>query len=474
MAKIYQTPGVYIEETSHLFPSIAQVETAIPVFIGYTEKSEEEGAALPSEIIDGITVTLPRRVTSLTEYEQYFGRDTLQAITVQINEAYTPVARLLKSVSQKQSIVVTASAVATMYNHMQVYFGNGGINCFIICVGYSATGSIAAANLLAGLKMAGSYSEPTLTVIPQVNQLPVVNDASTVYDTALQQATDLKDRFVLLDCYDDNPDNIVSLTGVDNLQYGAAYHPYLQFSFSNIISTDDLAAVKIILTKTSATGKEESTTVGFADLTADVQALVSSEIKKQNIILPPCSAMVGVYTRIDQTLGVWKSPANVSLQMINGLTKQINDADQDKLINPLTGKSVNAIRFFINRGIMVWGARTLDAYNNDWRYISVRRLFIMIEESAKNATSAFVSEPNNTTTWLKLQSMVENFLTVLWRAGALQGSKPQDAFYTAVGIGKTMTALDILNGQLIMEIGVAAIRPAEFIIIRFTQQMAQS
>lgn len=475
MAKTYQTPGVYIEEIPHSYPGIVQAETAIPVFIGYTEKAGEEGAVLPSEIIDGTTVTLPKRITSLAEYEQYFGRDLPRPITVQIDETYTAGSRLLKSPLLKRSIAVTVSSVPTMYNHMQVYFYNGGDNCFIISVGNEATDSVTAGNLLAGLKMAGRYDEPTLIVIPQVNQLPVVNDSCTVYDAALQQAADLKDRFVLLDCYDDNPDNIRDYTGVANLQYGAAYHPYLQFSFGYIITTDDLAGVKITLNKTLANGKKESTTIEYAELTADVQTLVSSEVKKQNVILPPCSAMAGVYTKVDQTSGVWKAPANVGLQLINGLTKQLTNLEQEKLnVDPLTGKSINVIRFFTGKGILVWGARTLDGNSNKWRYISVRRLLIMIENSAKTGTAAFVFEPNNNVIWIKIQGMIENFLTMLWHEGALQGAKPQDAFYTAVGLGKTMTALDILEGRLIIEIGIAAVRPAEFIIIRFTQQMAQS
>ncbi len=139
-----------------------------------------------------------------------------------------------------------------------------------------------------------------------------------------------------------------------------------------------------------------------------------------------------------------------------------------------TGKSVNAIRSFTGKGPLVWGARTLAGNDNEWRYVSVRRLFIFVEESVKKATEAFVFEPNDANTWVKIQAMIENFLTTLWRQGALQGVKPEHAFYVAVGLGKTMTALDILEGRMIIEIGMAAVRPAEFIILRFSHKMAES
>ncbi|HVV54769.1 MAG TPA: phage tail sheath C-terminal domain-containing protein, partial [Mucilaginibacter sp.] len=143
-------------------------------------------------------------------------------------------------------------------------------------------------------------------------------------------------------------------------------------------------------------------------------------------------------------------------------------------VDTLAGKSINAIRAFTGRGILVWGGRTLAGNDNDWRYISVRRFAIMVEQSCKNAAGSFVFEPNDANTWAKVQGMIENFLTLQWRAGALQGAKPSDAFYVSVGLNKTMSAIDILEGRMIVEIGMAIVHPAEFIILRFSQMMAQS
>jgi phage tail sheath protein FI len=156
-------------------------------------------------------------------------------------------------------------------------------------------------------------------------------------------------------------------------------------------------------------------------------------------------------------------------------TIPFTNLEQDLMnVDVTAGKSVNAIRPFLGKGTMVWGARTLAGNDNEWRYINVRRLFIFVEESVNKATAQFVFEPNEANTWVKVQAMIENFLTTLWRAGALQGSKPEAAFYVAVGLGKTMTALDILEGRMIVEVGLAAVRPAEFIILRFSHVMPTS
>ncbi len=138
------------------------------------------------------------------------------------------------------------------------------------------------------------------------------------------------------------------------------------------------------------------------------------------------------------------------------------------------GKSINAIRTFTGKGTLVWGARTLAGNDNEWRYISVRRFCNMVEESCKKSTAFIVFEPNDVNTWVRLQAMIENFLTVQWSNGALQGTKPEHAFYVAVGLNKTMTDQDIADEKMIVEIGMAVVRPAEFVILRFTHAMQTS
>lgn len=155
-------------------------------------------------------------------------------------------------------------------------------------------------------------------------------------------------------------------------------------------------------------------------------------------------------------------------------TVNITHEQQEDLNIHTSGKSINAIRPFAGKGILVWGARTLAGNDNEWRYIPVRRFFNMAEESIKKATEQFVFEPNDKNTWVKVRAMIENFLTLQWRAGALSGAKPEQAFFVRVGLGETMTAQDILEGRMNIEIGMAVVRPAEFIILKFSHKMQEA
>nr|MBI1230877.1 phage tail protein [Cytophagales bacterium] len=198
-------------------------------------------------------------------------------------------------------------------------------------------------------------------------------------------------------------------------------------------------------------------------------------INKLRVVLPPSSAVAGVYARVDGNRGVWYAPANVSLNYVVKPTVKITNEMQDRLnVDATSGKSINAIRTFTGKGTLVWGARTLAGNDNEWRYVSVRRFFNMVEESVKKATEQFVFEPNDANTWVKVRAMIENFLILQWRAGALAGAKPEHAFYVRVALGQTMTAMDILNGIMNVEIGLAVVRPAEFIILKFSHKMQES
>jgi hypothetical protein len=193
------------------------------------------------------------------------------------------------------------------------------------------------------------------------------------------------------------------------------------------------------------------------------------------MILPPGAAVAGVYASVDSNRGVWKAPANFSLSSVLAPYFLISAQDQESLnVDTNSGKSINAIRAFTGRGTLVWGTRTLAGNDNEWRYVPVRRYFNFAEESIKKATEPFVFEPNDINTWVRVKAMIENFLTLEWRRGALAGAKPTDAFFVKVGLGETMTSVDILEGRMIIEIGLAVVRPAEFIILRFSHKMQES
>jgi len=261
--------------------------------------------------------------------------------------------------------------------------------------------------------------------------------------------------------------------------YGDATNAALQLSIAKQISNDVIGEFEKLIAYADAILGSAS---GYKNAAQDalysghpVVGNIVKHITKSINTLPPSGAIAGIYAKVDNTRGVWKAPANVSVNSVSEPSVMISHDEQANInVDAVAGKSINAIRTFIGKGPLVWGARTLAGNDNEWRYISVRRFFNMVEESCKKATEPFVFEPNDANTWIKVQTMIENFLTLQWRQGALQGAKPEHAFYVAVGLGKTMTAIDILEGRMIVEIGMAVVRPAEFIILQFSHKLAES
>jgi phage tail sheath protein FI len=185
-------------------------------------------------------------------------------------------------------------------------------------------------------------------------------------------------------------------------------------------------------------------------------------------LIPPGGHVLGIYARSDTERGVFKAPANEVVRGVLDLEIDINDRMQDDL-NP---KGVNAIRRFPGRGIRVWGARTLTS-NALWKYVSVRRLFIFLERSIYEGTQWVVFEPNDDRLWARVVDTIRLFLRGQWRLGALFGRTEQEAFFITCD-RTTMTQDDILNGRLICEIGIAPVRPAEFVVFRIFQNTAEA
>ncbi len=473
-----KTPGVYIDEISKFPPSVAQVETAIPAFIGYTRLTSLNGDSL---------VNTPVRITSLVEYESVFGARL---------ESFSAVVGVDAGGAD---VVTTPPAVPAtlyrMYYALQLFFANGGGPCYIVSVGADSS-SVALVDLQAGLVAIGTEDEPTLLMFPDAQGL-ARGEFYQIYQAALAQCADLKDRFTIIDVHDGHldytipaGDNVIddvangfrTLIGNNSLLYGAAYYPYLETSLR--FNYDEEA-----LTITGSLGGGPvvaNTVLRIFDPTPAEEALslyhlanglyheIKDSIAAMSIVLPASSAVAGVYAKVDSERGVWKAPANVSLSGVRRPMVAVNNNSQDNLNVHTTGKSVNAIRTFTGKGVLVWGARTLAGNDNEWRYVNVRRFFNMVEESVKKASEPFVFEPNDANTWVKVRAMIENFLILQWRAGALAGAKPEHAFNVQVGLGQTMTPQDILEGRMIVEIGMAVVRPAEFIILRFSHKMQES
>lgn len=236
---------------------------------------------------------------------------------------------------------------------------------------------------------------------------------------------------------------------------------------------ESVVEILLAIRKDSASIKENLDKAVF-DTNPIYQSIVN-EIQKQAAKVPPSGAISGIYAMVDNQRGVWKAPANVSLaSTVRPWIKLDNRQQEDLNVDVSSGKSINAIRAFVGKGTLVWGARTLAGNDNEWRYISVRRFFNMVEKSVRLSTNWAVFEPNTPTTWIRVKAMIENYLTNLWQQGALAGSTPDSAFFVNVGLGSTMSQVDILEGRMNIEIGMAVVRPAEFIILKFSHKLQEA
>ena len=514
MTATYATPGIYVEEVSTLPPSVVETGTAIPAFIGYTLTKPGTGSE---------PVCL--EVNSLHEYEEHFGKTLpLEGILTKTNSGFSftiksGLAASAGSVSPTSSASSaslaglsgsttssgsassagsagssgsTASAGATaptgspastgsaeltefskpdfyLWYAIDHYFRNGGGRCYVISVGSMGSKGINANELKGGIARLEREDEPTLIVIPDANGLVEI-EKYDVYQAAIIQAAKLKDRFAILDLdpidnvgkYDKNQTknfrNGVSLTE-SQLSYSATYAPALKSSISYLVN-DKLITIE---------GAK------LDDLQNTDTSLYNQAIKFMGtfrLILPPSAAVAGAITSVDGTRGVWKAPANVPLQSVIAPVYNFTDEEQAELNIDNSGKSINIIRSFPGRGNLIWGARTMAGNSNEWRYVSVRRLFAAVEENINKASAFAVFEPNDISTWLKVKGMIDSYLYSLWQRGALQGASAEEAYFVDIGLGKTMTQTDVNEGRMIIVIGLAATRPAEFIIIRFSHKQA--
>lgn len=462
-----KTPGVYIKEIGLLSSSVAPISTAIPAFIGYTEKGGGDGRPLDRQAV---------RISSLLEYERLYGKADNQWLTITVDDTITN-----NPIPVRVAVGTVNRSPYLMYYQVLMYFLNGGGPCYIISVsGYQPSGvrlndlnevGNATAGHLGGLAVARKVDEITLLVFPDA---PALSDSEyyNLYQAALKQCSELQDRFTLIDVKD--PLSTASISsieafrgGIGNnyLNYGAAYYPYLNTTLSYQYDSENWGSTL------SFVGNNGAINAGLLRTNTQFVASLERLIAGFPVTLPPSGAIAGIYAQVDRTRGVFKAPANVSLNSVISPVRKITDEEQQELNVHPSGKSINAIRAFAGKGVLVWGARTLEGNSNEWRYISVRRFFLFVEESLRKAIEPFVFEGNNENTWIRIRGLIENFLTGQWRAGALFGSTPGQAFSVNIGLGSTMSAQDILEGRLIVEIGMAAVRPAEFIILRFTHKV---
>ncbi|WP_084426878.1 phage tail sheath family protein [Aequorivita capsosiphonis] len=453
-------------------PTVMQVETAIPAFIGFTEKG-------PST---------PTKISSMADYKSKFGGPSNDEIgEFEIANDGTVASPEIKS-----------TPAYRMYYMLEMFFANGGKDCFIVSVGNYEDSSQNDA-MEKGLLLLNNEEVPTLIVFADAYSPEINEDPTELYKAALMQCADKMNRFLICDVAEidanitKSAEQFRTAIGTENLKYAAAYFPPLQTSLKYKYSEDK---IRVKLNKSPMTVESASKIMVLRHTEQSISddpnrrekslyhaengkykkqyQEIKTSIDAKNLELLPSAAVAGVYARTDAARGVWKAPANVSLNKVKAPSLKIDAAQQENLNVSNTGKSINAIRAFSGKGVMVWGARTLAGNDNEWRYIPVRRLANMIEQSVKNATARFVNEPNDAETWIRIKAMTENYLTTLWRSGALAGDKLEKAFYVRIGVGETMTARDVQDGKMILEIGIAAVRPTEFIRLKLTQEMSNN
>lgn len=545
-----KTPGVYVTELDAFPPSVVGVQTAVPIFIGYTQTAQISGKPVYFK---------PVKIGSLVDYETVFGGPFEPVYDVTdvaapagpddydfkaLDGATPPVMKYYKldqtgSKGAGGGLPGAGDSRFLLFNSLRLFYANGGGTCYVVSVGnYTNDGQspkgvdIALAKLQEGLKAAGEQVGPTITVIPEATLLDTEANFGTLATDTLKQCGALQDRVSILDVYGTDTlnqmsptfqlelDNLIknfkSAVGDQHLNYGMAYFPFLKTSIVqpseinytnlNIENAAQLAKVQNEILKPESKrlyGDPKNPAVptpkqkivdGYIDdmdptKTNPVDVAAVTKLNNnlvnalpllqqiENIIalklntLPASGAMAGVFTLIDQARGVWNAPANTTLTSVVAPTIKLNDEQQGDLNVPLDGKAVDVIREFVGRGSVVWGARTLDGNSNDWRYIQVRRTLIYVEQSIKTALNQFVFAANDGNTWVTVVSMVSNFLQGLWSQGGLMGATASEAFSVECGLGSTMTAIDVLEGYMIVQVTLQMIRPAEFIELTFKQKM---
>ena len=501
-----KTPGDYIVKKSAFPNSVVEAATAIPAFIGITEKAQNGPDSLSGK---------PWKITSMTEFQQYFGGAPAPKFVLSVGDAPkengpAPFYSLPSLDGSKIVTVTNQSGPFFLYYQMVMFYANGGGTCYIVSVGTYAEGApVDKGKVVEALAALEKEQEITMVLVPEAAS---TSDCKDIQTQVLAHCGKMMNRIAILDVQpkasetetmSEQIEAFRTNVGANFLSYGAAYYPWLNTS---VLSDKDIDGTVLTWDFTQpapdiapffAAGSKFP--AYFADAYAEIVAgteVVKPAMKNnlhnallQNLpgyqyivnkvkdclnLLPPSAAMAGLYTMVDNTRGVWKAPANVSVNYVNSPAENIDNAMQEDLNMPMNGKAVNAIRTFPGEGTKVWGARTLDGNSQDWRYVNVRRTMMFLEESVKNAAKAYVSEPNVAATWMNVRSMIDNFLHSVWKRGGLAGSMPEDAYEIHVGLGDTMTATDILDGIMRITVLVAITRPAEFIEITFQQQMQKS
>ncbi|BEM31259.1 hypothetical protein SME05J_48290 (plasmid) [Serratia marcescens] len=436
MATDTTVPGVYIEEDASPAMSVSAGATAVPLFVA-------RFTPLKSELAGAIT-----RIGSWLDYTTLFDSNVPSSARVTVTSTPDGENKYTYQINDTEVVDPTASVA------LRLYFQNGGGPCYL----YPLETSDDKAKLAALPSLIDEVGEITLLACPDPDEAY----RNAVYAALAASLNQHKGYFLLAD----SSDSLVP-SGVSSSSQVAVYYPNLVMPYTRTLDDNQVAI-------TGYTAGSDTTIATLADLrkaNADFAGEIDKALAEKRDVqlsLPPSALMAGVYNKTDGERGVWKAPANVVLNGVSDVSVRVTNEQQAEL-NP---RGINVIRHFSDRGLVVWGSRTQQD-DDDWRYIPVRRLFNAAERDIKKALQPMVFEPNSQPTWKRVQAAIDNYLHRLWQQGALAGNKAEEAYFVRVGKDITMTQDEINQGQMIIQVGMAAVRPAEFIILKFTQDMSQ-
>jgi len=485
----YLSPGVYIEELNDFPSSVAQVETAIPAFVGYTEKAQ---------LNDSDLINRPYAVHSLAEFEQIFGTYCTEQFDW-CNSSSNCTAMV--TIDSQHYYLVQTQPVYLLYKSIKLYFQNGGKRCYVVSVG-NYQRPISKEDLITGINLLLNESEPSLLVLPDAVSLEHSQCAEVQSTMIAHCGTHTQNRVAILDVQQAGSLSLSvqqfsnNFTGHIANDYAAAYYPWLvtQALPSSAIGLDNFSIrarqrladllrpksktpnarlLKAISALDSPKQSKRTDLIIDNILRANSKAYLQilGALKTAVNTLPPSGAVTGAMVNNDETRGIWKAPANIALNNVDTVTASISAQQQDELNGHPYGPSINGIKNFSGRGTLIWGARTLDRGNTEYQYLNIRRSAIMIQCSVQNLLKSYVFEPNDENTWAIVLSATNHFLTTLWRSGAFAGTKSEQAFAVRIGLRETMTTQDITNGIMRLSIAFAMVRPAEFILLNVEQKM---
>jgi uncharacterized protein len=401
----YLSPGVYVEEVPSAVKPIAGVGTSTAGFIGIVPGPVQLPAPLKGQ---------PGKFTTVTA--TLATADEVKLITnwSEYVKAFGDLVGAEQTTGTAATAPITIDAGYRALAHaVYGFFNNGGTRCYVVRIASDVS-------LSAALQAFAAVDEIAIVAIPGDT---VKADQEAVID----HCESLRDRFAILDGVETAADlTKPSIQTAKDSVYSAIYFPWIRIF--------------------------------------DPSERLMNPTGDGGIFVAPSGHIAGVYARVDTERGVHKAPANEGIRGALDLKYHLTKADQDGL-NP---SGVNVIRDF-NGNLKIWGARTMggDA-NADYKYVPVRRLLIYLEESIDEGTQWVVFEPNDPALWAKIVRNVTAFLTNVWRAGALFGTKPEEAFFVKCDAETNPPEVRDL-GQVVTEIGVAAVKPAEFVIFRISQ-----